>query len=206
VLALGFFNANNIGGYYAPGVKRDPNDVKEGGVRLFGHDVPRYLVHNPLLEQLQIGATIRRVADSHLHKTGAPQGIGAGAWAGLLGLVNEVPFVGGVSRMAGNTAPQNIIGEPIKSMIPGALQFTAEEMDKDNQGNTISRQPASVWQTVETGIPGLRQNVPARVTPDIAPIVNKLSRYLPKGTPPDVRAAQRASFAEFLKTNSVPTK
>jgi len=49
-------------------------------------------VHNPLLECLQIGATIRRVAESKLRKRDEDeQGLAAGAAALAFGLVEEVP-------------------------------------------------------------------------------------------------------------------
>jgi hypothetical protein len=209
VLALGFFNANEIGGYYAPGQKREAGDVALGGIKIFGHEIPRYLVHNPLLEQLQIGATIRRVADSRMRpRDRESQGIGAGAWAAMLGLVSEVPFMQGTEQMFSQKTPQNVIGEPLKSMIPGVLQFTANELDQPGKmtvgsflaPHAISRKPETIWQTVEMGVPGLRQNVPARVTADVAPAVDYFSRkFIPKGTPPDVRAALWSQLAEQIK-------
>jgi hypothetical protein len=202
VLLLGFFNPQNFGGYYQPHEKRDAKDVKAGGVRLFGRDVPRYLVHNPLLEQLQIGATMRRVADAQLH--GQPNGLAAGAWAGLLGLVDEVPFMQGTKRMVSEPTPTKLLGEQALSLVPGAVQSVAQHFDTDKNGETISRKPTTILQTIETGIPGLRQTVPARVTTDVQPLVDAMSRkYIPRGVDPATRAALRAAFAENLKTNAV---
>lgn len=100
VLALGYFNANNIGGYYQPNKKQKEGDVKYGSVRVFGHDIPSYLLHNPLIETLQIGATIRRVAESKLRKKDdEPQGIPAGIGAAAFGVVEEIPFVREMSEM-----------------------------------------------------------------------------------------------------------
>jgi len=94
--ALGYFGIAgvfSVGGYYQPG-KRDDSEVPFGGARIFGWDVPRALLHNPLLECLQIGATIRRVAESKLRKRDEDeQGLAAGAAAAAFGLVEEVPFV-----------------------------------------------------------------------------------------------------------------
>lgn len=100
VLALGYYNADNIGGYYQPGKKQKEGDVKYGSVRVFGQDIPSYLLHNPLIETLQIGATIRRVAESKLRKKDdEPQGTVAGIGAAAFGVAEEIPFVREMSEM-----------------------------------------------------------------------------------------------------------
>jgi hypothetical protein len=78
-MLLGFFNPDVFGGYYQPGEKRGPNQPKFGSARIFGVNIPSFLLHNPLLETLQIGATVRRVMDSKLHKKDTEtQGLGSG--------------------------------------------------------------------------------------------------------------------------------
>jgi len=94
VLALGYYNADNIGGYYQPNKKQKEGDVKYGSVRVFGEDIPAYLLHNPLIETLQVGATIRKVAESKLRKKDSDkQGIPAGVGAAAMGVSEEIPFV-----------------------------------------------------------------------------------------------------------------
>jgi hypothetical protein len=91
MIALGYFNAASIGGYYQRGEKRDEEDVEAGGLRLFGQDMPRWLVHTPLFEMLQIGATLKRVQDTYEEK-GKEEGKLASGLAVAKGLVEEVPF------------------------------------------------------------------------------------------------------------------
>ena len=91
-IALGYFNAGAIGGYYQRGNKRDESDVKAGGLRLFGEDMPRWLVHTPLLECLQIGATLKRVQDTYEAKGQEGGGLASGLAVGK-GLAEEIPFV-----------------------------------------------------------------------------------------------------------------
>lgn len=91
MIALGYFNASAIGGYYQRGEKRDEEDVKAGGLRLFGEDMPRWMVHTPLFEMLQIGATLKRVQDTYEEK-GKEEGKLASGLAVAKGLVEEVPF------------------------------------------------------------------------------------------------------------------
>ena len=164
VMLLGFFNPNVVGGYYQQGEKRKKTDVKPGQVRAFGHDIPSYLLHNPLLETLQLGATIRRVADSKLRKRDTEnQGIGAGVMAGALGLSEEVPFVREMDEVRKAFNPHErgaFFGELGRSaLVPQAVQWVAQHTDKDAQGNLIARKPATAMERVKVGIPGLRQQV-----------------------------------------------
>ena len=59
-MLLGWFNAENVGGYYQPGEKRKPGDVKAGSVKVFGVEIPSYLLHLPVMETVQIGVATRR--------------------------------------------------------------------------------------------------------------------------------------------------
>ncbi len=167
VLLVGYFNADSIGGYYQTGKKKDKKDVPYGSIRIEGVDVPSYLLHNPLTETLQLGATIRRVAESKLHKKDAEQqGIGSGTWAAALGLIEEVPFVRQqveTAKMLDSQEGPYARGEFVKSLtVPAAVDFAARKMDTNAQGETIQRKPETVLQHIETGIPVLRETVPAR--------------------------------------------
>jgi hypothetical protein len=167
VLLLGYFNPNTIGGYYQPGEKRRKEDVKAGAIRIGGINIPSYLLHNPLLETLQIGATIRRVADSKIRKRDqTSQGIPAGLLAGGLGMAEGVPFVRDTLDLTKLFTPSErgqFMGEYAKSMlVPQLSQFIANQQDKNSQGDIIKRNPQTLTQHIETGIPGLRQNVPAK--------------------------------------------
>lgn len=165
LLLLGFFSPQLFGGYYQPGQKRKKGDVKFGMARVFGVDIPSFLMHNPLLETLQLGATVRRVAESKLRKKDKEQqGITSGMLAGALGLTEQVPFVREMIEVAKIQNPYergNFFGELGKSIIiPQGIQQIARYFDKDWKGETVKRKPMNMWQHIETGIPGLRQNVP----------------------------------------------
>ena len=89
-IALGYFNAATIGGFYQRGDKRDEKDVKAGGLRVLGVDMPKWMTHTPLLEMLQIGATLKRVQDDYERKD--KEGTAASVLAVTKGVVEEVPF------------------------------------------------------------------------------------------------------------------
>ena len=170
-MALGFFNPDIFGGYYQSGEKRRKDEAKAGGIRvgvelpIFGHNVPAFVLHNPLLETLQIGATVRRVMDSHISKKNWEH---KGAWEGIyaagLGLGEQVPFIRETFELgkAFNLRQKGAFwGELAKSqLIPQALQWAAQQSDKDDAGEVIKRRPTTVLQHLEMGIPVLRQDVP----------------------------------------------
>ena len=157
---MGYANPNAIGGYYTG--KRSNEDVGVGGLRLFGMDIPQFLVHNPLLEQLQIGATVRRVADSYIGRTQEKQGIVKGIGSAVLGLSQEVPFVneaGQINKLVGSDADrENFVDEMAKNTLePAALQFIAKATDSD-----VKRRPENIVEHLKMGIPGLREQVSAK--------------------------------------------
>lgn len=165
VMMLGYLNPEVIGGYYQQGEKRKKGDVKVASVRLFGTDIPSFLLHNPLLETMQIGATIRRVADSKVKKSSAEEkGTAEGLYAAAMGLTEEVPFVREMMEVTKAFNPKEkgaFLGELGKSLaIPQLVQWAASDMDRDIHGNIIKRKPTTVMQHIETGIPGLRRDVP----------------------------------------------
>lgn len=164
MLALGYAAPNIIGGYYQPGKKPGKNDVKFGSVRVGGQDIPSFLLHNPLLETLQIGATIRHVADSKLRRKDLEkQGIGAGTVAAALGVAGQLPFmreVGDIGKLNQPYERGKFLREYGRNIvIPAGVSQAAEYFDKDAQGNPIKRDAKNFGQELETGIPVLRKNV-----------------------------------------------
>ena len=165
VLLLGYFSPNLVGGYYQSGEKRKPGTAKAGTMKVAGVTIPSYLLHNPLLEALQIGATVRHVADSKQKKWDTKsQGLAAGVVAGGLGMTEELPFIRETVETAKAYDPKErsqYFGELGKSLlVPQAVQWIAQHTDKDAQGNIIARKPKTAAQHIEEGIPGLRKNVP----------------------------------------------
>lgn len=161
LLALGYFNPENAGGYYQQGDKRKPGDVKAANIRLFGVDVPSLLIHNPAVEVVQLGATIRRVADSKIK--GKEKGLGEGIPSALLGLAEELPFVKTPIELGKLFNPQERTkaeGDLVRGLVvPEAVQSTARFLDKDKKGEPVKRNPKTVIENVKTGIPGLRETV-----------------------------------------------
>lgn len=167
-LLIGYFNADNIGGYYQQGdgpKRKDDKHPNFGSMRIAGLEIPSYLLHNPLLETVQIGATIRRVAESKLKKGDKEtQGLGSGIWAAALGLLEEVPFIRQqietgkmLEPKRGGYARRNFV----KSLVvPAAVDFAARQTDRDKNGEPVRRQAQTYGETIQSGIPGLRESLP----------------------------------------------
>ena len=166
VMTLGFLNPNVVGGYYQRGEKRKPGDAKVGSIQVYGHNVPSFLLHNPLLETAQIGATARRVADAHRSRSTEKKWLGEGLYAAAVGLGEEVPFVremAETTKAFDPTQKNAFWGELGKSLvIPQAVQWIASHYDTNAKGQPIARSPKTTLQHIETGIPGLREKVPKK--------------------------------------------
>ena len=154
-----------FGGYYQPGDKRNPDDVLFGTIRIPGIANKRWthiITHNPATEAAQMGSTFMRVALSRLRKKDKEnQGALAGVIAATIGLANQAPVAGSGLRLAKIQNPNEqsrIMGDLIKGLIPQLVQNIAEDTDATDD----YRPPKTVGQDVELGVPGLRQNVPAK--------------------------------------------
>jgi hypothetical protein len=168
IMLLGFLASQSVGGFYQPGQRRRDDDVKPGTVRIFGVNIPSWALHNPAVEQLQMGATIARVAYSKLrHRDRDTQGIPAGVMAAALGLVEEVPFLSMASNLHKLFTPgerMDYLGELARSRAePQFIQWMAQQGDRASYlppSEVRQRKPEDFTQEMEMGIPGLRQNVP----------------------------------------------
>lgn len=163
LMLVGYFLAGSLGGYYQPNDKsRHP---RFGTVKIGDFEVPTYLVHNPLLETLQIGATIRHVAESRLRvHDSETRGVPAGVAAAAFGLIDEVPFVREMDEVTGLMNPYErgqFFDRLAKDLVvPMGVQWVARQFDTDADGNVMPRDPKNIWQAIETGVPGLRTEVP----------------------------------------------
>lgn len=162
LMALGYLSPENVGGYDWR-EKRQEGDVKTGGFKVFDVNMPRWMTHAPWFELMQFGATIRHVKDQTVKATGDSKGIDEGLWAAGFGLLEQTPFYGEMLRAGraseGTTLRNQFLGELLKGTLePAALQKIAEWSDED-----VKRNPKTITEHLEMGIPGLRQNVPEKI-------------------------------------------
>lgn len=171
MMALGFYNKDDVGGYYDPKDKRKEGDVGFGEMRIFGKKVPSYLIHNPLLEMVQLGATVARASEKKVK--GQEQGHGVGVAKALLGLAEETPFVReatNVEKMAEGDV-QGVAGGKLRSLlVPQGLQWVAGNLDKKTpfnpQEDPIKRKAErdkglriGIGQEIQKGVPFARNRL-----------------------------------------------
>jgi hypothetical protein len=197
-LAIGYFNPQSVGGYYKKGEKRRRDDVEAGGLRVLGVDIPKLLVHNPLMEQIQIGATIRRVQDSYTKGGVEADGMGMGIADAALGLSEEVPLIKTpemILKAKENEAGMKFfLGELAKNTTdPALLQDIARFMDKDKEGRVIKRKPETIVEHIKTGLPVLREQVKG-----------KMEKFFEDRATPTPKKTQEEK--DFLKQQKINTE
>jgi hypothetical protein len=165
-MAYGFFNPTQFGGYYQRGEKRDPDDIAAGHARVLGLDIPHYLIHSPLLAQLQIGSTIRRIVDGNAAgKDEESPGYAKAIMQAYAGVIQETPLVRAAEdnlRALDIRERDRFFGQLMQSTVPGAVEWTAKHFDSDADGNTIQRKPTAPFEYFKQAVPGLRQQVPTK--------------------------------------------
>lgn len=177
MLAIGYFKRDNIGGFFEKGEKRKPGEVKAGDVRIGDTDIPYTYLHNPYISALHFGSTLGKTAielyEKEKNKGSLPawsKSHAAGLIAASMGLVEETPFVRETSTIEKYIDPrqrETALGRKATSIIiPGAIQWVAAQMDKPTpfsmSEQPLARKPKTFLQSLQKGIPGLRQNVPVK--------------------------------------------
>jgi hypothetical protein len=182
MMALGFALRDNIGGYYNPDDARDRGKNKPdfGGMTIAGWKVPRAFLHTPVLEMLQIGATIGHVYDkarasregvAHAGLTAA----GEGSVEAAKGLAEEIPFFEqpiriaeeskkiGVPRMVAKQVTTGFIPPDVQRASRTGVPFTGGKLgDLDRRGEVVKRAPRTVGEDFKNVIPVARRGVPQR--------------------------------------------
>jgi hypothetical protein len=154
---LGYLAFKNISPFHGSVKKKDGKDDDSA------LGVPKVLSHNPMFEVMKAGATYRSVKDEYnaqMEKRGALEG----AHQAVAGVVKENPYVNAITHsgqslknMAGlEKATAEIIAT---GAIPPDLRKLAEQLDSATNNTEVKRKPQNIWETLELGIPGLREKV-----------------------------------------------
>jgi hypothetical protein len=160
-LMLGYFNPQAVGGYYSG--KRKRGDLEAGDLTVMGVSMPHWMLHTPLLEALQFGATIRRSRDKARAKD-------VESWTGVLpalkGVTSQVPFVSTPDQLMRAVRTWDgfvkyVDGQAQSVIEPQLMKEIAEWTDYKN-GKAVKRDPKTFMEFLKTGVPGLRQEVKAK--------------------------------------------
>lgn len=165
LFAIGYYNADNMGGYYVKGGNRK-NNLDPGSLRvnLFGHEmeVPHTFLHSPQIEVMTMGAAFRQAVD--VAKGGKEEKLEAGAFRAAGGAAQLIPFIDAPMRaVKAGESPKSLgvfAGEEAASLtVPGLAPDIAGGLDKNSAGRTQKRKPRGFREGFEMGA-GARKLVP----------------------------------------------
>ena len=162
LMMMGWNMADSIGGYYQRGDNKKTLPQKEGEITIGGVTIPKFLTHNPAMEMLHIGATMRRVYEEESRRKGETNPTTAALFAASKGLLSEVPFIDTPGRLQQGFENyktfSKFLGNEVRgAFIPPDVQTIARKMDDDKK-----RVPHNFTQEIESGVPGLRPLVPTK--------------------------------------------
>ena len=162
---LGFMNPNAIGGYYTG--KRKKDELEAGDIELFGVKLPHFMLHTPLLEMLQIGATMRRAQDAKVAKGEEPSKFD-GIPAAFKGLGQQIPFFGTGERLS-SALEKEKVGEQFfystaQSLLEPQLMQNIADWTDTEEGEVVKRKTETLGEKMKEGVPGLRQTLPKDVS------------------------------------------
>jgi hypothetical protein len=152
----GYFNADNLGGFYSP--HREEGDPKWGEIKIGDVKIPKYLLHAPAFLVMQAGATARKL----MEEGGGPT---KSALSVARGLTSEIPFVNEMGiiddllsgEWEGRRARGNLLAG---SIVPQGVKNIAQWTDPEEK-----RKPQTELDYVKMGIPWLREQV--QTAPDV---------------------------------------
>lgn len=158
---MGFMNPQAIGGYYTG--KRKKDELEAGDIELFGIKLPHFMLHTPLLEMLQIGATMRRAQDAKIAKGEEPSKFD-GIPTVFKGVSQQIPFVGTgerISRAMENKGDAlNQYGYSLgKSILEPQLMQNIADWTDMKEGEVVKRKTETFGESLKEGVPGLRSGL-----------------------------------------------
>jgi hypothetical protein len=163
----GALNPEAVGGFFRKergDHNTDPDEFNLLGVHVSGL-MGKVLSHAPPFLAMEMGATMRQImGEAKMKGDGMAMRITEGMAGAALGMFQKLPLIDAVNEIAnvvegGKQATQYADNIARDILEPQILQSVAKYTDPAwKQG--LSRQPEGLKETMESGIPGLRENVP----------------------------------------------
>lgn len=180
MMAIGAAYYKNFGGMYQQGDSKNKLKPDTESIKFGNTNISKQFLEHPFLFAMQIGATAAWVA----HK---PKGDkAAGALAAANGIAEKIPFIsfaeGAGKALESVKALTNFAAQQVGSMNPQIVQWGAKALDRVHHraadesvmhaaflGKPVKRAPfpnapmgKQFMQTIEEGVPGLRERVPRK--------------------------------------------
>ena len=215
-IALGFYawtHAAAFGGAYVTGEeRRKKGKLKPGEIDLsavFGMEgenvLNKHLTHDPLLSMMNYTAEMSRKAQSYVDdgdEFGAA--VAQSLPMFLMMMMEKNPNLALAKRWMDpfKDTWQKTYETVLTPFSPVGLRQAAEYMDTDEEGEKIVRKQDSPANFLKSGIPGLRETVPAKQTGRTVAAMADGFKPLPDGSTPGwVEAA--AAWNRFIEKNTI---
>lgn len=155
LFALGYMLPNIFGGYNKN--RDDDYDVKKGDIKVGGYALPHWATHIPIFYVMQLGATLKRSMSND-------ETVSELALQSAKSAVEQNPFAYNSRSISGameneKKGSQFLFDQTVGRFEPQLLNELAKQGDKDDEGESIKRQPQSWWDMAKMKIPGLRKTV-----------------------------------------------
>lgn len=168
LMAIAWLGASAFGAMYDEQRRKHAGEPDYGEIRVNGVTIPKELLHSPAFSLMMATALARRVFDQETSKEqrkalpverGAA--VASGAGHAVLGVANTIPFLEEPQQLyealKSGSGMSDYLGKQVSSNVPQALKDIAKWTDSEQ---ALKRHPQGFAQEVESGIPGLRENVP----------------------------------------------
>ena len=159
MIAYGYFNSQQVGGFYHKGEKHKPGDPEPGDVKVGGVTISHLLTHTPAFTAMQMGADMHQVAAKMVKGgPGEPKhakGDTEGAVEAALGLFQTTPFTQDWAAPLrpgpdGEYSRNNFV----KGLVPLGISQIASDTDPVKK-----RQVKTPVDAIKSAIPGLRETL-----------------------------------------------
>lgn len=167
LMIYAWYNADSFGGLHTDNKRTPEGELKPGEIgTLNGTHIPVWILESPVYAPLQYAATMKKLVDRYNAGSKDNPYLEAG-YASTLGLLEGLPLIDQqirVVRALGSPKERDyFINELIKSSLePALVQKIAQWTDRDENGNLIERKPSNFIESLESGVPGLREQVPKK--------------------------------------------
>lgn len=183
MLALGYLNPTNFGGFQVTGDKRRSHQLKANDIKIFGVQVPHFMTHTPFLTILQLGATMRHIhdnyieggyTDKHTQQAKKENWYSDAPLAMTRDINKQVPFMETPNEltdaMRNKQSWNKFAADFIEGLIfPPDVKTLAKTMDEHKggtkKGEYVQRQTNTFGQALKSNIPLLRKTVPIKQSP-----------------------------------------
>lgn len=162
LMAIGWYNAKQVGTFYQSGDNKRHGRPEEGSA--FG--IPKWALDTPAGMLLTIGATMHRI-DAGIPKARGgiakgTGGVGNAVLANVRGVAGSVPFFGEPGRIASDFTSTDSLGKGLGKELASAVVPPDVRRLATHQDNGKKRDPKNFLDELKAGVPGLRQQVPEK--------------------------------------------